>query len=299
MYPSLFYERSYQVRSPLTVEAFTDFVGYPKSQRLPDVTTANVQNLFLLSHEFGVTDLLSECSRLVSDLRPVDFSPKSADPGQNSDILSSSTLFESFRRDFPSSFSDTIVSRLSVLEGEFAKLRSEMEDRMSKVESRLEEYLSLLDSKGDEFRRDIKELKQAPVFFGLNEEDPLDGMIDNLTWKQGGDLDKQGIISITSKPGCSTPGIFGATVNYVLSKTLTALLDLRSESSFVSPDEGGQWVCWDFGQKFIRLTHYTIRAADKEYPKSWVLEGSTDKENWTEIDRRKNDSHLNKPWAVQ
>jgi hypothetical protein len=40
-----------------------------------------------------------------------------------------------------------------------------MEDRMSKVESRLEKDLSLLGAKCDEFRRDIKELKQAPEFF--------------------------------------------------------------------------------------------------------------------------------------
>jgi hypothetical protein len=177
MHPSLFDENSYQVRSPVTAVDFADFVGYLKSKRLPDLTPANVKNLFQLSQEFGVTELLSECSRLGSDLCPVDFSLKS---GQNADIMSASTLFESFRRDFPASCMDTIVSRLSLLASEVAKLRDGIGNRISMVESRLKMDLQLLHLTFDEFRHDIKELKQLPVYLDLN-EDPLGGVIDHLT----------------------------------------------------------------------------------------------------------------------
>jgi hypothetical protein len=229
--------------------------------------------------------LLSECSRLVCDLFPVDSSHQSSISVQNGNILSNTTLFESYRRDFPSSFSDAIVSRLSLLEGGIEQLRAVIEKRITNIESRLDQDLPLLHSNCDEFRRDIKELKQIPVLFGLNEADPLQGILDNLTWKHGGNLQEKGIISITSKSGEESE--------------LKRLFDLRSESSFRSADERDQWVCWDLGDKFIRLTHYTIKASNSDYPKSWVVEGSTDNENWIEIDRRKNDSHLKKPLAVQ
>jgi hypothetical protein len=51
---------------------------------------------------------------------------------------------------------------------------------------------------------------------------------------------------------------------------------------FRSLDAPGQWVCWDFHARRVRLTQYTIAAA---LLKSWVLEGSLDRENWSEIDR--------------
>jgi hypothetical protein len=285
IHPSLFYESSYQVRSAVPAADFLDFVVYLKSKRLPDLTITNVKSIFSLSHEFGITDLLSECSRLISDLRPVDFSPTSATAELNINILSNSTLFESFRRDFPTSFSDSFISRLSQVEGSIEKLRTEIEQRITSLESHLENDISLLKSTCDEFRHDIRELKEIPVIIGLNEESPREGIISALTRKHRGNLLEGGIVSITSKSGDESE--------------LKNLLDLQSDSSFRSADEEDQWVCFDFGETYIRLTHYTIMASNSEYPKSWVIEVSTDSHRWTEIDRRKNDNHLKKPGAVQ
>jgi hypothetical protein len=76
------------------------------------------------------------------------------------------------------------------------------------------------------------------------------------------------------------------------------LVDVTTRSEFKSQNESGQWVCWEFRERFIRPTHYTIRSCDYNYPKSWAFEGSMNGESWTELDRRKNDSHLKEDFAV-
>jgi hypothetical protein len=55
------------------------------------------------------------------------------------------------------------------------------------------------------------------------------------------------------------------------------------DNLFRSKDAPGQWISWDFGEMRIRPTHYTIRAFDLQ---SWVVEGSLDGTNWTEVDRQ-------------
>jgi hypothetical protein len=59
--------------------------------------------------------------------------------------------------------------------------------------------------------------------------------------------------------------------------------DFTYDWYFKSDDEPGQWICWDFGEMRIRPTHYTMKAV---YPKSWIVEGSLDGANWTELDRQ-------------
>jgi hypothetical protein len=73
--------------------------------------------------------------------------------------------------------------------------------------------------------------------------------------------------------------------------------DLTADSYFYSKDAPNQWLCYDFGDRRIILTHYSIRSrhsggTDDYYPKSWVIEISNDGSNWEEVDRRENDSSL-------
>ena len=50
------------------------------------------------------------------------------------------------------------------------------------------------------------------------------------------------------------------------------------------------WICFDFKEKRIGLTGYTLksRPAGPNYghPVQWVVEGSNDGSNWREVDRR-------------
>jgi hypothetical protein len=51
---------------------------------------------------------------------------------------------------------------------------------------------------------------------------------------------------------------------------------------FTSKDEPNQWVCWRLDYECLRPSHYAFCSDAK----SWILEGSMDGVNWTEIDRR-------------
>jgi hypothetical protein len=110
------------------------------------------------------------------------------------------------------------------------------------------------------------------VGFPLQEAKSLDGIISYLTRKHGGNVHDKGAVAITSKSVYDDP-------EYAVRN----LADLTSGSFFYSKNEPGQWVCWDFHEMRVRPTHYTI---ESYCLKSWVVEGSLDGENWTEIDRR-------------
>jgi hypothetical protein len=112
------------------------------------------------------------------------------------------------------------------------------------------------------------------VTFPMTEKGSLDGIISYLTKKHRGNVHERGVVAITSK------SIFRDRPRYLVQN----LADLKPESFFLSntgvPD---QWVCWDFKERRVRLTHYAIKAS---LLLSCLLEGSMDGENWTEIDRQ-------------
>jgi hypothetical protein len=112
---------------------------------------------------------------------------------------------------------------------------------------------------------------QNKVEIPMKEAKSLDGIISYLSQKHGGNVGEKGIVTITSKS--------------VFAGDLKCVADLTSDSRFISKDEPGQLVCWDFGEMRVRPTHYTLRAWQL---KSWVVEGSLDGRSWTEIDRRTN-----------
>jgi hypothetical protein len=102
-------------------------------------------------------------------------------------------------------------------------------------------------------------------------DNPLDGIIAFLTREYGGNVHDKGIVTITSrsvKDGQYAP---------------RKVVDLTSLHPFVSQENRGEWLCWDFRKMSIRPTRYTLRAP---YLARWVLEGSWDGEAWTVLDRQ-------------
>jgi hypothetical protein len=108
--------------------------------------------------------------------------------------------------------------------------------------------------------------------FPMKEEKSLDGVISYLTQKHGGNVHEKGIVTITSKSVFDDPMCSPANA-----------ADFGSRAEFISTKEPHQWICWDFREMRLRLTHYTIRAL---VLRSWVVEGSMDGAGWAEIDRR-------------
>jgi hypothetical protein len=127
-------------------------------------------------------------------------------------------------------------------------------------------------------------LRFCSLDFPLSKTSPLDGIISYLTRQCGGNVHKHWIVTITGEeyrdndPECAACNA----------------ADLTTYSVFGSKNEPNQSLVYDFGDRRVKLTHYSI--ATHAPPGcviwgggclcSWVIEGSTDGKQWSEIHRR-------------
>jgi hypothetical protein len=73
------------------------------------------------------------------------------------------------------------------------------------------------------------------------------------------------------------------------------IADLEADSYFYCAEASDVWVCYDFQNMTVILTHYSIRSrySGAGYNlKSWVIEVSNDSGHWTEADRGENRDEL-------
>jgi hypothetical protein len=117
----------------------------------------------------------------------------------------------------------------------------------------------------------------------MNRNRPMDGIMSYLARKHRGNVHEKGIVTITSK---STAGSqYSAAYAH----------DYSGNRRFMSRNEPGQWICWDFREMRICMTHYRIHA---HCLKTWIVECSMDGDSWTEIDRRTDIQNYKGGWAV-
>jgi hypothetical protein len=70
---------------------------------------------------------------------------------------------------------------------------------------------------------------------------------------------------------------------------------------FYSQNTPNSWICYDFKDMRVTLTHYSVRSRrdmNANHLRSWILEGSLDCESWVEIDHHTNDSSLKSQGAI-
>jgi hypothetical protein len=144
------------------------------------------------------------------------------------------------------------------------------------------------------------------------EIDVPDGIIAHLTRECGGNVHDRNVIEVTS--GSFEKEIDGANPHsgaYHNKPSLAAknAADLETTSLFQSafrtkkediPHTRNNWICYDFKERRIVPTHYTIRTSvqgrGSEHLKSWLVETSMDGENWREVAREEDNSQLNGKW---
>jgi septal ring factor EnvC (AmiA/AmiB activator) len=148
-------------------------------------------------------------------------------------------------------------------------------------------------SSSQEHREAAQEGKQFP----LSDDAPLRGIIAYLTKEYGGNVHDQGIVKISSSGAYTEQPETSPKV----------IADLKSKSCFVSAfrkkdeaiaDTPNKWLCYDFKNRRVIVTNYTIRSMYNGYVngpnlKSWLIQVSLDGEEWTEIDRRDSNADLN------
>jgi hypothetical protein len=68
-------------------------------------------------------------------------------------------------------------------------------------------------------------------------------------------------------------------------------------------DQPGQHITWDFGDRRVNVTQYSIMSYQRPHPggthlKSWRIEASLDKENWKVLDDKKDRMELAGPCKI-
>jgi hypothetical protein len=159
----------------------------------------------------------------------------------------------------------------------------------------------------------LKPAKQFPPSVKKGEYlDVPNGIIAHLTRECGGNVHDRNVVDVISgsfeKETIGANPISGAYNNLPEGAARNAA-DLETDSRFVSAyrDEKeditrtrNNWICYDFKQRRIVPTHYTIRTHGNDpggwHLKSWLVETSTDGENWREVAHEEDNSQLNGRW---
>ena len=123
--------------------------------------------------------------------------------------------------------------------------------------------------------------------FKIEKGHEFEGIMRYLSKKTNGNIHDNGTIEITSN------SLFNN--NYQPRN----VVDYENDNYYCSKNEENVFVLFDFKDKLIQLTNYSIRTHSdgKNHGnlKNWIIEASKDGEKWEEIDRRSNDSSLNEP----
>jgi hypothetical protein len=121
----------------------------------------------------------------------------------------------------------------------------------------------------------------------LSEKPVFDGLISFLTRTCAKNPVDKGIISVSTS----------TVVNDEARYQARNVADFASDSFFQSTGEPKQWICYDFKDMRVSVTHYRLLSykygPGNSHLRSWVVEGSEDSSNWRELDRRDDDGSLN------
>ena len=117
----------------------------------------------------------------------------------------------------------------------------------------------------------------------------FDGIIKYLENKYGENIIQQGIISIevssNNNPASSTYGFPENLINY------------NWVHGFYSEDVPNSWFEVNFKNNKVKINGYSLKSSNynqncDSHLKSWVIEGSNDRSNWTEINKKENNYDL-------
>ncbi len=123
-----------------------------------------------------------------------------------------------------------------------------------------------------------KNNEKEGINFEYSDEHKFSGIIKYLTDKSSNNIENE--INITASSFVNQP---------------SEVVKYGKNSNFCSENTSDSWICFDFKEHRIVLTHCQIQSVnwiDNWNPKSWVIEGSQDNNSWETLDEQKNCSYL-------
>lgn len=158
-------------------------------------------------------------------------------------------------------------------------MKSEMMKEINKLKDELKDQ-----KKVNENQMKAVEKEHVGVF-AYQKGNEFHGIIDHLTTQTGGNIHDNKTIEITTN-------------QYYTNNEPRYVVDYNTDNGFFSKDEDGCFLCFDFKDKLIQISDYSIKSYDQKinhcHPKNWVIEVSKNGEKWDEIDRHENDPTLNR-----
>jgi hypothetical protein len=112
--------------------------------------------------------------------------------------------------------------------------------------------------------------------FGYEKGKSFEGIISFLTREHGGNVHDHDIVCVTSS------SVHG---NYLLKN----IVDFDNLLCAHTNSEPNAWICYDFKDRRVNVTHYSLRARNdsgSNHLMNWMIEGSVDGREWVELDRR-------------
>ena len=165
---------------------------------------------------------------------------------------------------------------------DLGQLRKELSGMASAVSvNALSEEVARLKRAEQSLHERLKEITRTKEFV-CDETSPLQGIIAYLTQMAGGNVHEKDVVQVTASSVAST-----------CPSSLKNAVELDTDSDFCTENQPGSWICYDFKERRVSPTSYSIRShRDLTRPKSWKIEVSNDGSSWICVDHRENSCDL-------
>jgi hypothetical protein len=321
--------KPYHVRSTVSPDHFQLFLAALTGD-LPPITPENIADLHLLSSEFEFTPLATAIAAISSVDVPARQELellKSEYLQHERSILDLHHDLSLLREEGPR-FAAAIRSESEARNCEVSKLRQQLQalaDDLSRSDrERIETIAELWQTVSVRFKEfdqerallrqtvaeqqetvarqqreleDLREQNSPKPSQEFAPNDRLDGIVAHLARVCGGNVHDQGVVAVTSsRPVDDKPK--NAAKNAADVKSDSWFSSIRRKKSEEIPHTWNNWLCYDFKQRMVALTHYAIKSFSKgtvggQNLRSWLVETSVNGVDWTTVDYQDTNSDLN------
>lgn len=161
-------------------------------------------------------------------------------------------------------------------------------DRKNKFDEQLKQYEDSVKNLNDQNESKFELIKRAITkSIQYNPNEPGSGIINYLLKESKGAIENE--INVTSS-------------SVLYNNIPQNVLHFNTNEEFYAEDGKNNWICFEFKNHKIIPNKYSVISYDggtnSRHPKSWVIQGSNDNENWDTISEEIDCPYLNKSYTT-